>query len=161
MNSNETKLEEVLKTRGIDMADVVDTKEYKIPEAKDSTKRLMEIYYNLKVTADMEAPYWYNRVWSENEGDVTIVRRAKAMAACLSHITPTILPYEKLVMNKTKNVRGAFPFPWVCTSFFNAQAEALMNEVDTPSESETVQVQEVHFHHQLVLLVIMQITSFI
>ncbi|GEA33678.1 4-hydroxyphenylacetate decarboxylase large subunit [Clostridium diolis] len=143
MNSNETKLEEVLKMRGINMNDVVDTKEYKIPEAKDSTKRLMEIYYNLKVTADMEAPYWYNRAWSENEGDVTIVRRAKAMAACLSHITPTILPYEKLVMNKTKNVRGAFPFPWVCASFFNAQAEALMNEVDAPSESEADSVSVV------------------
>lgn len=61
MNSNGTKLEDVLKMRGIEMADVVDSKDYKIPEAKESTKRLMEIYYNLKVTADMEAPYWYNR----------------------------------------------------------------------------------------------------
>ena len=136
MSSNEIKLEEVLKMRGIDIADVVDEKEYKIPEAKESTKRLMEIYYNLKVTADMEAPYWYNRIWEGNGGDVVIVRRAKAMAGCLSHITPTILPYEKLVMNKTKNIRGAFPFPWVCASFFNAQAEALMNEVDAPRESE-------------------------
>ncbi len=143
MNSNGTKLEDVLKMRGIEMADVVDAKDYKIPEAKESTKRLMEIYYNLKVTADMEAPYWYNRTWWENDGDVTIVRRAKAMASCLSHITPTILPYEKLVMNKTKNVRGAFPFPWVCASFFNAQAEALMNEVDAPSESEADSVSVV------------------
>ena len=103
----------------------------------------MEIYYNLKVTADMEAPYWYNRTWWENDGDVIEVRRAKAMAACLSHITPTILPYEKLVMNKTKNVRGAFPFPWVCASFFNAQAEALMNEVDAPAESEADSVSVV------------------
>ena len=30
-----------------------------------------------------------------------------------------ILPWEKLVMGKAKNVRGAFPFPWVCASFFN------------------------------------------
>ena len=143
MNSNGTKLEDVLKMHGIEMSDVVDANEYEIPEAKDSTKRLMEIYYNLKVTADMEAPYWYNRTWWENDGDVTIVRRAKAMASCLSHITPTILPYEKLVMNKTKNVRGAFPFPWVCASFFNAQAEALMNEVDAPCESEADSVSVV------------------
>ncbi len=144
MKSNESKLEDVLKMRGINMADTVDAKDYKIPEAKESTKKLMGgIYYTLKVTADMEAPYWYNRTWWENDGDVTIVRRAKAMAACLSHITPTILPYEKLVMNKTKNVRGAFPFPWVCASFFNAQAEALMNEVDAPSESEADSVSMV------------------
>jgi hypothetical protein len=143
MALKQSKLQDVLKSRGIKMADVVDTQDYKIPEAKESTKKLMEIYYNLKVTADMEAPYWYNRTWWENDGDVTIVRRAKAMAACLSHITPTILPYEKLVMNKTKNVRGAFPFPWVCASFFNAQAEALMNEVDAPEESEADSVSVV------------------
>nr|WP_320132550.1 4-hydroxyphenylacetate decarboxylase large subunit [uncultured Holophaga sp.] len=136
MESNTISLEQVLKSRGISMAEVTDPKEHQIPEAKESTQRLMELYYTLKVTADMEAPYWYNRAWWENEGDVPVVRRAKAMAACLSHLTPTILPYEKLVMNKTKNVRGAFPFPWVCASFFNAQAEALMNEVDAPAESE-------------------------
>lgn len=143
MNSVGNKLEEVLKNRGIEMAESVDAQDYKIPEAKDSTKRLMEIYYNLKVTADMEAPYWYNRTWWENDGEVTIVRRAKAMAASLAHSTPTILPYEKLVMNKTKNIRGAFPFPWVCASFFNAQAEALMNEVDAPVESEADSVSVV------------------
>ncbi len=136
MNSAESKLEDVLKSRGIEVTNHDNIKESDIPEEKESTKKLMEIYYTLKVTADMEAPYWYNRTWWENEGDVTIVRRAKAMAACLSHITPTILPYEKLVMNKTKNVRGAFPFPWICASFFNAQAKALMDEVDAPSESE-------------------------
>ena len=143
MNSKESKLEDVLKSRGIDMAGAGNLLEGDIPEAKESSKRLMEIYYNLKVTADMEAPYWFNRTWWENDGEVTIVRRAKAMASCLSHITPTILPYEKLVMSKTKNVRGAFPFPWVCASFFNAQAEALMNEVDAPAESEADSVSVV------------------
>jgi len=136
MSLKEIKLQDILKSRGIDTVDVDNLQEVDIPEAKESTKKLMEIYYNLKVSADMEAPYWYNRTWWENDGDVIEVRRAKAMAACLSHITPTILPNEKLVMNKTKNVRGAFPFPWVCSSFFNAQAEALMNEVDAPAESE-------------------------
>lgn len=142
MNSKGSKFEDVLKSRGIDMANV-DAEDYKIPEAKQSTQKLMEIYYNLKVTADMEAPYWYNRTWWENDGEVTIVRRAKAMASCLAHITPTILPNEKLVMNKTKNVRGAFPFPWVCASFFNAQAKALMDEVDAPAESEADSVSVV------------------
>ena len=136
MNLKESKLQDVLKSRGIEMADVDNIKEFDIPEAKESSKKLMDIYYTLKVTADMEAPYWYNRTWWENDGDIVEVRRAKAMAACLSHMTPTILPYEKLVMQKTKNVRGAFPFPWTTASFFNAQAESLMNEVDAPKESE-------------------------
>jgi len=143
MSTTAISLDEVLKTRGIVVPDVADPQDYKIPEPKESTQRLMEIYYRLKVTADMEAPYWYNRIWWENEGDVPVIRRAKAMAACLSHITPTILPYEKLVMGKAKNVRGAFPFPWVCASFFNAQANALMNEVDAPAESEADSVSVV------------------
>lgn len=143
MNVKESKLQDVLKSRGIDMSDVDSISEADIPEAKESSKKLMDIYYNLKVTADMEAAYWYNRTWWENDGDIIEVRRAKAVAASLAYMTPTILPYEKLVMNKTKNVRGAFPFPWVCSSFFNAQAEALMNEVDAPAENEADSVSVV------------------
>ena len=51
--------------------------------------------------------------------------------------------YEKLVMNKTKDIRGAFPFPWVCASFFNSLAESLMNEVDAPAENEADSVSVV------------------
>ena len=130
------KLDEVMKKRGISVISSGDDSDRKIPEQAEGCAKLMETYYTLKNTADMEIPYWYNRVWWENDGDLPMVRRAKAMGAALAHCTPTIQPYEKLVMNKTKNVRGAFPFPWVCASFFNAQAEALMNEVDAPAESE-------------------------
>ncbi|WP_426350069.1 4-hydroxyphenylacetate decarboxylase large subunit [Alloiococcus sp. CFN-8] len=136
MKQNEMKLQDILKERGIDMAEVDAVLETEVPEKKESSQKLLDVYYSLKVSADMEIPYWYNRVWWENEGDITEVRRAKAMAAALSHVTPTVQPYEKVIMNKNKFVRGAFPFPWVCASFFNAQAEALMNEVDAPKMSE-------------------------
>lgn len=131
----EEKLNELLKKRGLDINTYDRTKE-DIPAPPEGCTKLLDIYYQLKNSVDMEYPYWYNRVWQENDGDITIIRRAKAMAAALSHMTPTIQPYEKLVMNKTRNVRGAFPFPWVTASFFNAQAEALMKEVDAPPESE-------------------------
>lgn len=129
------KVMDLLKKRGLDI-DVYDRTTADIPAPPEGCTKLMDTYYVLKNTVDMEIPYWYNRVWFENEGDMTIVRRAKALAAAYAHATPTIQPYEKLVMNKTRNVRGAFPFPWVTASFFNAQAEALMNEVDAPAESE-------------------------
>ena len=132
---NEKQLEELLAKRGLNM-DIYDRTTEDIPAPPEKLSKLMDTYYTLKNTADMEIPYWYNRVWWENDGEVTIVRRAKAMAAALAHVTPTIQPYEKLVMQKCKNVRGAFPFPWVTASFFNAQAEALMNAVDAPAESE-------------------------
>lgn len=134
MKSNDEKMQEILRERGISMSDSV--KDRVIPEAPEGVKKLMEIYYILKNSVDMEIPYWYNRVWQENDGELLEVRRAKAMAAALAHSTPTILPGEKIVMQKTRNVRGAFPFPWVTASFFNAQAEAMMNEVDSPAESE-------------------------
>lgn len=134
MKSNEEKMQKILKDRGITMSDSV--KDKAVPEAPAGVKKLMEVYYILKNSVDMEIPYWYNRVWQENNGDLIEVRRAKAMAAALAHSTPTILPGEKIVMQKTRNVRGAFPFPWVTASFFNAQAEAMMNEVDSPAESE-------------------------
>lgn len=108
---NKQKLEEILRKRGIAALHTDDTKEEDIPEASDRFKKLMDIYYTLKVTADMETPYWYNRIWWENDGDLIEVRRAKAVAGGYAHTTPTILPYEKLVMNKTKDIRGAFPFP--------------------------------------------------
>lgn len=115
--TNEEKLNELLKQRGINPEQLTAITMEDILAQAEGCARLMDIYYTLKNTVDMEYPYWYNRVWQENDGDITIVRRAKAMAAALSHMTVTIQPYEKLVMNKTRNVRGAFPFPWVTASF--------------------------------------------
>ena len=133
MKSSDEKMQEILKQRGISMVD--NGEDRKIPAPPEGVTKLLDTYYILKNSVDMEIPYWYNRVWQENNGDLTEVRRCKAMAAALSHSTPTIQPYEKVVMQKNRNVRGAFPFPWVTASFFNAQAKALMNEVDAPAES--------------------------
>lgn len=137
------KLQEILKATGITDEQLKEVQEQDIPAAAESFQRIMNIYYLLKVTADMESAYWYNRVWWENDGDLLEVRRAKAVAASLAHSTPTILPYEKLVMNKTKHLRGAFPFPWVCASFFNSLAESLMKEAEAPAENEADSVSVV------------------
>lgn len=137
------KLQEILKARGITDEQLKEVQEQDIPAAAESFQRIMDIYYLLKVTADMESACWYNRVWWEYDGDLLEVRRAKAVAASLAHSTPTILPYEKLVMNKTKHLRGAFPFPWVCASFFNSLAESLMEEAEAPAENEADSVSVV------------------
>lgn len=141
--TNEEKMQEILKQRGIAMHEVENFDKKDIPAAHDSFNKIMETYWDVKISIDMEDPYWYNRVWWENDGDVLIVRRAKAMAAALSHGTPTIYPNEKLVMQKTKNFRGAFPYPWVTASFFNKVAENLMAEVDAPAECEADMVSQV------------------
>ena len=130
--SNEAKIQEILKRRGLDVSDVTDFADEVVPDPSPRFTKLINIYYMMKNTIDMEYPYWYNRVWWENDGDITEIRRAKAEAAALSHMTPTILPGELLFGNKTRNFRGAFCFPWVDASFFNAAAEAMMAGVDAP-----------------------------
>ena len=137
----QTKIFEILEARNrqdksLDVSVDAGYTEEEIPAPSPRFEKLINIYYQMKNTIDMEIPYWYNRVWWENEGDVPEIRRAKAYGAALAHTTPTIWPGELLVMNKTKNWRGAFPFPWVDASFFNAQAEALLAEAEAPALAE-------------------------
>lgn len=70
LESNEMKLQEILKARGITDEQLKEVQEQDIPAAAESFQRIMDIYYLLKVTADMESAYWYNRVWWENDGDL-------------------------------------------------------------------------------------------
>ena len=132
---NEARVQEILKRRGLDVTAVGNFVDEEIQAPSPRFTNLINIYYSMKNTIDMEYPYWYNRVWWENEGDIPEIRRAKAEAAGLTHMTPTILPGELLVMNKTRNFRGAYCFPWIDASFFNAAAEAMMAGVDAPPES--------------------------
>ena len=128
----ESRLQEILKKRGLNLDSSQGSADEEIKEPSPRFKKLIQIYYSMKNTIDMEYPYWYNRTWWENEGDITEIRRAKAEAAALSHMTPTILPGELLFGNKTRNFRGAFCFPWVDASFFNTAAEAMLAGVDAP-----------------------------
>jgi len=97
-------------------------------EPHENAKKLREIYYQTLSTADTEFSYWYTRTWKENEGEVPIIRRALALSAAFSHITPNILPDEKILMQKTRNYRGSFPMPWLSESFFVAKEEELSKE---------------------------------
>lgn len=97
-------------------------------EASGRSKDLLEIFYNTLSTADMEFPYWYNRAYQEADGDVLVVRRARALKSAFSHLTPNIIPGEKLVMQKTRNYRGSFPMPWVSESFYIAQGSKMTEE---------------------------------
>lgn len=132
---NEARVQEILKRRGLDVAAMGDFVDQEVKDPSPRFTNLINIYYAMKVSIDMEYPYWYNRVWWENDGDITEIRRAKAESAGLTHMTPTILPGELLFGNKSRNFRGAFAFPWIDASFFNAAAEAMMAGVDAPPES--------------------------
>lgn len=91
MNSNESKVQEILKQRGIDTAAVDDATEADIPEPCDRFKQLMEVYYTLKVSADMETPYWIS---TESGGRMMVIflklEERKLLRADMLSSTPTI-----------------------------------------------------------------------
>lgn len=133
----QAKIQEILEKRdkSLDVDALANYVEEPIPEASPRFHYLMDIYYQMLNSIDMEYPYWYNRSWWQSDGYTPGIRRAMGEANALSHMTVSIWPNELLVGNKTKNFRGAFCFPWVDASFFNAQAEALLNNVEPPELS--------------------------
>ncbi|WP_027623090.1 4-hydroxyphenylacetate decarboxylase large subunit [Clostridium lundense] len=131
----ETKLAEILAAKGLPInfqaggkapEEMVDREIKKEPTPR--AKRLRDIYYDTLSSANTEFPYWYNRRWNELEGEVTIVRRAEALRCAYSHLTPNIIPGEKLVMQKTNYYRGSFPMPWLSEGFFVAKEDELYKE---------------------------------
>lgn len=97
-------------------------------EPSERAKKLRDIYYNTLSSTNTEFPYWYTRRWNELEGEVNVVRRAEALKCAFSHLTPTIFPGEKLVMQKTNYYRGSFPMPWLSEGFFVAKEDELYKE---------------------------------
>ena len=127
LKDKEDKIREILKSNGIESKESNDCIEVR----KTPTKRaedLRNVFYNTLSTADMEFPYWYTRTWNELDGEITVVRRAKALKSAFTHMTPNIIPGEKLVMQKTYNYRGSFPMPWLSESFFIAQGDEIEKE---------------------------------
>lgn len=125
-------LADVLKEKGISLgqeyggeppADLVDREVKKSPSPR--AEKLRNLYYNTYSSVSMEFPYWYTRTYSALDGEVPVVRRAAALKAAFSHLTPMIFPGEKLVMGKTLYYRGSFPMPWLSASYYMAKGDEL------------------------------------
>ncbi|MGE5507645.1 MAG: pyruvate formate lyase family protein, partial [Chitinophagales bacterium] len=134
-------LADVLKEKGISLGqeyggtppeDVTDREVQKSPSPR--AEKLRNLYYNTYSSVSMEFPYWYTRVYSALDGEVPVVRRAAALKAAFSHLTPMIFPGEKLVMGKTLYYRGSFPMPWLSCSYYVAKGDEL-TQVDTVGNS--------------------------
>lgn len=134
-NANSEKLSEILAEKGLPInfqyggtapKEEIEREVKKEPSPR--AKRLRDIYYNTLSTANTEFPYWYSRKWNELEGEVTIIRRAESLKCAFSHLTPNIIPGEKLVMQKTSFYRGSFPMPWLSEGFFVAKSNELYKE---------------------------------
>ncbi|HPT03611.1 MAG TPA: 4-hydroxyphenylacetate decarboxylase large subunit, partial [Bacteroidales bacterium] len=87
-----------------------------------------QLYFESSSSASVEFPYWYTRRWEELEGEVPIIRRAEALKAGFSHLTPAVLPGELLAMRKATYLRGSYPMPWLSEAFFLAKEDDLYKE---------------------------------
>lgn len=123
-------LTEILKERGLPLhlvpsagkggSDFAEREVKKAPTER--TQKLLDLYYDTLSSVDTEFTYWYTRRWDELEGDVLTVRRAEALKSAFSHLTPNIIPGEKLVLQKSKFYRGSFSMPWVSEQFLLDEA---------------------------------------
>ncbi|MDR3670823.1 MAG: pyruvate formate lyase family protein [Holophaga sp.] len=105
-------------------------------EACARAKKLLQDYYDAKVSLDTTFPYWYTRTWKEQEGQHPVVRRGLAFKSAFSHLEPCIRPGELLVMQRNKYVRGASIVPWTANRFPLNDEERAKNDASKASNME-------------------------
>ncbi|MCK9281761.1 MAG: 4-hydroxyphenylacetate decarboxylase large subunit, partial [Melioribacteraceae bacterium] len=91
-------------------------------------QKLKDIFMDTLSSANNEFPYWYTREYMMHDNEIPVVRRAKALRAAFSHLTPTIFPGELLVMRKASYFRGSFPMPWLSEGFYMAHEDDFYKE---------------------------------
>jgi len=102
---------------------IVDREVHRSPCAR--AEKLRDLYYQTLSSATNEFPYWYTREYTLHDGDVPVVRRARALKCAFSHLTPTIIPGELIVMGKAHYYRGSFPMPWLSEGYYMAREDEL------------------------------------
>ena len=91
-------------------------------------KYLKGLYMDALSSINNEFPYWYTREYMAHDLEVPVVRRAMALKAGFSHLTPAIFPKELLTVRKGTFFRSSFPMPWLTNSFFVAHEDAMYQE---------------------------------
>jgi len=91
-------------------------------------KKLKDIFMQTLSSANNEFPYWYTREYMLHDTEIPVVRRAMAVKAAFSHLTPVIYPGELLVMHKAAFFRGSFPMPWLSEGYYMAKEDELYQD---------------------------------
>jgi len=118
--------------------DILNREEKPAPTPRIALAR--QAYFDTKSSASVEFPYWYTRRWEELEGEVAIIRRAEALKAGFSHLTPTVFPGELLAMRKASYLRGSYPMPWLSEAFFLSKEDDLYKEAQKAGKASADEV---------------------
>ncbi|MFA5162387.1 MAG: 4-hydroxyphenylacetate decarboxylase large subunit [Elusimicrobiales bacterium] len=98
------------------------------PAITARAKKLRDIYLGAASSADNEFPYWYTRQYFTDDCEIPVVRRARALRAAFSSLTPVIYPGELIVMQKAAYYRGSFPMPWLSEGYYMAREDELYRQ---------------------------------
>lgn len=109
-------------------------------EATPRAEKERQQYFGAKSSASVEFPYWYTRRWNELEGEIPIIRRAEALKAGFSHLTPAIFPGELLAMRKASYLRGSYPMPWMSEGFFLTKEDDLFRDAQNAGKASADEV---------------------
>lgn len=129
------KLKEVLENAGISMdlqsggkapEKLVDREVKREPHPR--VKKLKDIFMDTLSSANNEFTYWYTREYMQHDGEIPVVRRAKALKTAFAHLSPVIYPGELLTMHKASYFRGSFPMPWLSEGFYMAHEDEFYQE---------------------------------
>lgn len=115
--------------------DVITEREDLGYEASPRATKLLDEYYQALASTTTEWQYNFTRKWEELEGELTILRRAKAQAYAFSHLEPAIYPGELIVGGKTNYLRGSFGNPWLIQSFFVSKSSELYDKYKSDSNA--------------------------
>lgn len=82
-------------------------REVKGQPSTERNKRIKQRYLDARLMLDPEFSILFTEKWRECDGEPVLIRHAKAYAYALENVTPSILPDELIVMQKTRYTRGA------------------------------------------------------
>ncbi|NOQ26793.1 MAG: 4-hydroxyphenylacetate decarboxylase large subunit [Bacteroidales bacterium] len=97
-------------------------------ESHPRIEKLKEIYMDSLSSTNNEFPYWYTREYFQNDNEIPVIRRAKALKTAFSHLTPLIYPGELMTMRKGSFFRASFPMPWLSEGFYMANESSFYKE---------------------------------
>ena len=93
------------------------------------SKKQREQFFTTKSSINHEFPYWYTRQYMQDDGEIPVIRRARALKAAFSHLTPVIYPGELQVIKKARYFQGLISVALVDRIRLFARRRPLVQEI--------------------------------
>ena len=85
-------------------------------EPSPRAKKQRDQVFTPKSSVSREFPEWYTRQYMQDDNEISVIRRARALKVAFSHLTPVIFPGELQPLKRARYFRGSYPMPWLTES---------------------------------------------